>query len=156
MRGVGYLPIIGGLLLGDDASTLLTSTDRFPVSQDQRNTVRSRVSYQVSPRAWVAWATSYGSGLPVEFTGDREQAIAQYGQRIVDRVDLERGRVRPSLSFDTSTGFVVAKAKKHTLRFHADVLNITDRLNVINFAGLFSGTVLAAPRRFAIRLQYEF
>lgn len=39
MLGVGYLPITGGLLLGDDASMLLTSTDRFPVSQDQRNTL---------------------------------------------------------------------------------------------------------------------
>src|SRR5207244_12593575 len=53
-RGVGYLPITGGLLLGDDASTLLASTDRFPITQDQRNTLRGRVSYQVLPREWVA------------------------------------------------------------------------------------------------------
>jgi outer membrane receptor for Fe3+-dicitrate len=155
-RGVGYLPITGGLLLGDDASTLLASTDRFPITQDQRNTVRGRLSYQVLPRAWVALAGSYGSGLPVEFVGDREQAIAQYGQRIVDRVDLERGRVRPSMSLDASMGLVVAKTKKYSLRAQADALNLTDRLNVIDFAGLFSGTALAPPRSFALRLQAEF
>ena len=156
MRGEGSLPITGGLLLGDAASALLTSTDRFPVSQDQRNTVRGRVSCQASPRAWFAWTTSYGSGLPVEFSGDREQAIAQYGQRIVDRVDLERGRVRPSVSLDASAGFVLVKTKTRSLRFQADVVNITNRLNVINFAGLFSGTAVAPPRSVAVRLQAEF
>jgi len=156
MTGVGYLPITGGLLLGDDAATSLSLTDRFPVSQDQRNTLRSRVAYQLSDRAWIAVAASYGSGLPVEFAGDRDQAIAQYGQRIVDRVDLERGRVLPFASVDASTSFLVVKAKKHMVRVQADVLNLTDRLNVINFAGLFSGTALAPPRSVAIRVQAEF
>ena len=156
MSGVGYLPITGGLLLGDEATTSSTSTGAFRGSQDQRNTARGRVNYQISPRMWVALAASYNSGLPVEFAGDREDAIAQYGQRILDRVDLERGRVRPSMSLDASTGFVVAKTKKYSLRVQADVLNLTDRLNVINFAGLFSGTALAPPRSFALRLQAEF
>jgi hypothetical protein len=156
MNGVGYLPITGGLLLGDEAVASLISTDRFPVSQDQRNTVRSRIAWQVSARAWVALAASYGSGLPVEFPGDRERAIAQYGQRIVDRVDLERGRVLPFASLDASTSFVVVKTRKHAVRLQADVLNVTDRLNVIDFAGLFSGTAIAPPRSVAIRLQAEF
>jgi hypothetical protein len=156
MHGVGYLPITGGLLLGDEATRSLTSTDRFPISQDQRHTVRTRASYQLSPRAWVALGGSYGSGLPVESTGDRDQAIAQFGQRIVDRVDLESERVRPSFSMDASANIVVLKAKNQSIRFQADVLNLTNRLNVTNFAGLFSGTAVAPPRSVAIRLQAEF
>jgi outer membrane cobalamin receptor len=156
MTGVGWLPISGGLLLGDDATAALTSADRFPISQDQRNTLRSRVSYQLSSKAWVAAAVSYGSGLPVEFAGDTQDAIAQYGQRIVDRVDLVRGRVRPSTSLDLSGSIVAFQAGKQRLRVQADVVNITDRLNVINFAGLFSGTALAAPRSVAVRLQAEW
>jgi hypothetical protein len=156
MVGVGYLPITGGLLLGDDAATSLSSGDRFPISQDQRNTLRTRIAYQLSERAWVALAASYGSGLPVEFVGDGDQAIAQYGQRIVDRVDLERGRVLPFVSVDAATSVIVVKAKKHPVRVQVDVLNLTDRLNVINFAGLFSGTALAPPRSVAIRIQAEF
>jgi hypothetical protein len=156
MLGVGYLPITGGLLLGNDAATSLSSADRFPISQDQRNTLRSRIAYQLSARAWIALAASYGSGLPVEFAGDRDQAIALYGQRIVDRVDLQRGRVLPSASLDASTNIIVGKSKKHPVHVQADVLNLTDRLNVINFAGLFSGTALAPPRSVSIRLQAEF
>jgi hypothetical protein len=156
MLGVGYLPITGGLLLGEEAMTSLTSTDRFPVTQDQRNTVRGRLACQVSARAWVALAASYGSGLPVESGGDRQQAIAQYGQRIVDRVDLARGRVLPFASLDASAGIVLVKTRKHPVRLQADLLNLTGRLNVIDFAGLFSGTALAPPRIVGLRLQAEF
>src|SRR5262245_7439129 len=92
MVGTGSLPITGGLLLGEDATSALTATDRFPISQDQRHTLRGRLNYQMSRRAWVALAGSYGSGLPVEFVGDLDEAVAQYGRRIVDRVDLEGGR----------------------------------------------------------------
>jgi outer membrane cobalamin receptor len=156
MRGVGELPITGGLLLGNEATTLLTSTDRFPITQDQRHTVRGRTSYQFTPASWVAFAASYGSGLPVAFTGDRAQAVAQYGQRIVDGVDFGTGRVRPSLSFDASAGLVVVKTPKRSVRVQADVHNLTNRLTVIDFAGLFSGTALAPPRSIAVRLRADF
>jgi outer membrane receptor for Fe3+-dicitrate len=156
MRGVGDLPITGGLLLGDDATSLLTSTDQFPVSQDQRHTVRGRMSYQFAQRAWTALAGSYGSGLPVEFAGDRAVATAQYGEAIVDHVDFETGRVRPSVSWDASIGVVLAKTPTRGLRVQADVRNLTNRLTVINFAGLFSGTALAPPRSVAVRLRADF
>jgi len=156
MLGVGYLPVTGGLFLGDDATTQLASASSFPISQDQRNTVRSRVRYQLVPRAWVALGGSYGSGLPVEFDGTQADAIAQYGQQIVDRLNLARGRVRPNFSLDASAGVDLVKTDKRTLRLQADVLNLTNRLNVINFAGLFSGTAIAAPRSFSLRLSAEF
>ena len=156
MRGSGYLPVTGGLFLGDNAGGALTSIDAFPVTQDQRNTARTRFRYQLAPRAWVALGASYGSGLPVEFEGNEADAIAQYGRRIVDRVNLSRGRVRPSYSLDASAGVILYKKEKQSVRLQADVVNLTDRLNVINFAGLFSGTALASPRTFSIRLQTEF
>ena len=156
MRGVGDLPVTGGLFLGDRSTTSLQSTDQFPVSQDQRHTVRGRARYQLRPSAWIAMAAAYGSGLPFEFEGDREEAVAQYGQRIVDRVDFETGRVRPSLSLDASVGIVVLKTPKRSVRLQADVRNLTERLNVINFAGLFSGTALAAPRSVAVRVRADF
>src|SRR5262249_17667980 len=46
--GYGKGPVTGGLFLGDDASSVLTDTERFAVSQDQRNTFRSRVRFQTS------------------------------------------------------------------------------------------------------------
>jgi hypothetical protein len=101
-------------------------------------------------------AGSYGSGLPVEFDGSVTDAVAAYGQRIVDRVNFDTGRVRPSASLDAAFGFVALKTKTHSVRVQADVQNITDRLNVINFAGLFSGTALAPPRSISIRVRTEF
>jgi len=156
MRGVGELPITGGLFLGDEAAALLASTNRFPVTQDQRHTIRGRATYRLASAAWIALAASYGSGLPVEFAGDREQAVAQYGERIVDRVDFETGRVRPAWSIDASASLAVARRKEHALRVQVDARNLTNRLNVINFAGVFSGTALGPPRSIAVRVRVDY
>jgi len=156
MRGTGFLPITGGLLLGDDAAAALTSTGAFPISQDQRHTIRGRIAYQMSNRAWVALAASYGSGLPVEFSGVPAQALEQYGVRIISQVDFEAGRVRPSASLDAAGSVILFKTRRQQGRLQANVINLTDRLNVINFAGLFSGTALAPPRSFGVRVHVEF
>ena len=154
--GVGYLPVVGGLFLGDNAVGALGATGAFPITQDQRNTVRARFRYQVIPRAWVAFGGGYNSGLPVEFNGDPATALAQYGPGIVGQVNFDRGRVLPSYSLDASVGVDVWQREKKSLKFQADVMNLTDRLNVIDFAGLFSGTAIAAPRSFGLRLTAEF
>jgi outer membrane cobalamin receptor len=157
MVGSAYLPVTGGLFLGDDARQFLSRTNgRFWVTQDQRNTVRTRFRYQFVPRVWAAFGGEYGSGLPVEFTGTEQQAIAQFGPAIVDRVNFARGRVRPSLALDASVGVDVWKRDTLSIRLQADVLNINNRLNVINFAGLFSGSTVGPPRSYAIRLQTSF
>jgi hypothetical protein len=73
---------------------------RFWVSQDQRHTVRTRLRYQIVPRAWVAGGAEYGSGLPFEFEGIQADATAQFGLAITDRVNFGRGRVKRNLSLD--------------------------------------------------------
>ena len=156
MLGVGYFPVTGGLFLGSDAVGVLNNTSSFPISQDQRNTVQSRFRYQVAPRFWLAMGGSYGSGLPVEFDGTYQDALAQYGPNIVSHVNFERGRVRPSFALSASAGFQLWKKEKQNLRVQGDVQNLTNRLNVIDFAGVFSGTALAAPRSGAVRLQLDF
>jgi hypothetical protein len=155
MHGEGVLPITGGLFL-DDIAESGAAGERFDVSQDQRHTVRGRVSAQIAPRAWAAIAGAYDSGLPFEFTGTRDDAVAQLGQRIVDRVDFATGRVRPALSLDASGGVTVYRKGPSAVTVQADVRNLSGRLRVINFAGLFSGTALAAPRSVALRARVEF
>jgi outer membrane cobalamin receptor len=55
MVGSTYLPVTGGLFLGDDAASALSrATGRFWNSQDQRNTVRTRFRYALASRMWVA------------------------------------------------------------------------------------------------------
>ncbi|MEN3337574.1 MAG: hypothetical protein V7647_1250 [Acidobacteriota bacterium] len=156
LRGVGDLPITGGLLLGDASAALLTSRDRFPVTQDQRHTVRGRVSYARGP-AWGAVAIGYGSGLPFEDVSVGEAEVAEeFGPRIADRVNFETGRVRPNMSLDVSAGTVLARKGRQMLRLQAEVRNVTGRIDVINFAGLFSGTAVAAPRSVAVRVRAAF
>jgi hypothetical protein len=153
MAGAGRLPVTGGLFL-ENAGSLLHSTASFPVTQDQRNSAHARMRYQAAPRVWLALGASYGSGLPVEIDSgvNIDQLIAQYGPAVVQRINFARGRVRPSFSLDASVGTELWKHEKRSLRLQADVLNLTNRLNVINFAGLFSGTALAAPRLVSVRV----
>ncbi len=55
MVGSAYFPVTGGLFLGQEATNALTDlSGRFWVSQDQRNTVRTRFCYQFLPRLWGA------------------------------------------------------------------------------------------------------
>jgi hypothetical protein len=156
LLGRGYLPVTGGLFLGDESTSLLGSGTSFPITQDQRNTAHARFRYELTPRVWTALGGSYGSGLPVEFDGTYADALAQYGPRIVSRVNFDRGRVRPSFALDASVGVVLHKKEKQSVRLQADVQNLTDRLNVLDFAGVFSGTALAAPRSASLRLQAEW
>jgi TonB dependent receptor len=157
LRGVGDLPMTGGLFLGDEATALRVSTQSFPITQDQRHTIRSRASYRITPAFWIAVAQAYGSGLPFEdFDGDVAEAIDAFGARVVRRVNFETGRVRPSSSLDVSCGLTLLKSSRREVRLQADLRNVTNRVDVINFAGLFSGTALAPPRMFSASVRLEF
>lgn len=157
MVGSAYFPVTGGLFLGDSATNALTQlTGRFWVSQDQRNTVRTRFLYQFNPRFWGALGAEYGSGLPVDFDGTYEQALAQYGQQVIDQVNFARNRVRPNYSLDASLGANVWAHDNVAMKLQFDVLNLTNHFNLINFAGLFSGNSVAPPRTYGLRLQTTF
>lgn len=157
MVGAAYLPVTGGLFLGEEASTALSQTSgRIWVTQDQRNTLRTRFRYQIVDRLWVALGGEYGSGLPLEFAGTEQQAVAQYGQAIVNRVNFALGRVRPSLSINASAGAEPWKKDRRSVRLQADIQNLNNRVNVIDFAGLFSGNSIAPPRSYTLRLATTF
>jgi hypothetical protein len=157
MLGVGRLPVAGGLFLGDDAAAV-SGVGSFPISQDQRNTLRARVRVEAHPRVWFAVASSYSSGLPVDLNGpvDLDFLAQQYGDQILSKVNFDRGRVRPSASLDFSVGVSLYQKEHRTVRLQGDVFNLFDRVNVINFAGVLSGTAVDAGRNFAIRLNATF
>jgi hypothetical protein len=157
--GYGEGPVTGGLFLGDDASSALTNTARFAVTQDQRNTLRARLRMQWSKRTWVALSSEYGSGLPVEL--DRAKVdvpflLTQYGPAIVGKVNFDRGRVAPNFSLGAAAGWEVYRKEQRSVGLQIQGENLTDRVNVLNFASLFSGTAVAAPRSVAARLRLSF
>jgi hypothetical protein len=157
MVGNVWFPVTGGLFLGDDVNAALTQlSGHFPDSQDQRNSLRARFKYQLFSRLWLATGLLSGSGLPFEYQGDAEDALAQYGSRVVDRLNFDRGRVDPSLSIQASLGADVYRSDRVHSHLQIDGDNLNNRLNVIDFGGLFSGNAIGPARSFALRLNTTF
>jgi hypothetical protein len=157
-RGNGYFPATGGLFLGDDAAqTIQQKSGVFPLSQEERNAVRARLRYAVTKRTWFAFGGTYDSGLPIDFGGTAADAAARgYTQNILNRVNFSDLRPRPLWSLDASAGVILSKAERHSLRLQLDGTNLTNSLNVIDFAGLFSGTAIGIMRSVNARLQASF
>ncbi len=155
--GKVWFPVTGGLFLGDDVSAAETQlSGHFPDSQDQRNTVRGRVRYQVHPRFWVAGGIQYDSGLPFEFDGDPATVLAEYGPQVLSRINFARGRIYPSFQVSASAGADVYKSDHFTTRFQIDGQNLNNVLDVIDFGGLFSGNAIGPSRSYAMRLTTNF
>jgi len=160
--GQAWFPVTGGLFLGDDA--VIPTTGHLPDSQDQRNTVRGRVRYQVAPRFWIAGGIQYDTGLPFDFQCPDGETLPQciagvaatYGQQVVDRINFNRGRIYPAFQVNVSAGADVYKSERFNVRLQADGQNLTNVLNVIDFGGLFSGNAIGPSRSFALRLTTTF
>ena len=140
----------------DLAAALSQLNGHFPDSQDQRNTVRTRFQYQILPRIWLASGAAYGSGLPFQYGGDLATALAEYGPTVIDRINFDRGRVRPSLAVSASFGADLYKSDKANMRLQVDGDNLNNRLNIIDFGGLFSGNAIAPGRSYVVRLNTSF
>jgi hypothetical protein len=157
MVGKVWFPVTGGLFLGDDVVGALSNlSGHFPNSQDQRNTLRTRIKYQVASRVWLAAGAAYDSGLPFEFEGDEPTALAEYGPSVISRLNFARGRTRPLLDVTASAGVDLHRSDSVTVRLQADGENLTGRLNVIDFGGLFSGNAIGPGRSVTARLNASF
>ena len=157
--GIGRGPVTGGLFLGDDASSALTDTSKFAVSQDQRNTLRARARYQASRKIWLALGGEFGSGLPAELDNgvvDVNFLHSQFGAAIVGQVNFDKGRVRQNFSLDASVGAEIYRKEHRSATLQMTAANLTDRVNVLNFQSLFSGTAVAAPRSVSAGLRVSF
>jgi hypothetical protein len=149
--------VAGGLFLGADARSAETQlTGHFPDSQDQRNTVRGRLRYQLHPRLWIASGIQYDAGLPFEFDGNPATVLAQYGQQVLDRINFSRGRIDPSFQVNASVGADVYRSERVHLQLQADGENLNNVLDVIDFGGLFSGNAIGPPRCAFLRLTAMF
>jgi len=160
--GNAWFPVTGGLFLGDDA--IIPTSGHLPDSQDQRNTVRGRLRYEITPRLWIAGGVQYDTGLPFDFQCPDGETIAEcaagqaaiYGQQVVDRINFARGRIYPTFQVNASAGADLYKSDRLNVRFQVDGQNLTDVVDVIDFGGLFSGNAIGPSRSFALRLSTSF
>ncbi|MCW5982490.1 MAG: TonB-dependent receptor [Bryobacteraceae bacterium] len=169
MLGKASSPVTGGLFIeGGEAEELREGVERFPISQDQRNTLAAQVRLEPHRRLWFMTGIRYGSGLPVELDDDDDdddddgeqeddhERATPIPHAILDRVNFERGRIRPNFSLDLSLGLRLWQRDARSVTTQFDVRNATDRLNVINFSGLFSGTALAPGRQITVQIKTRF
>jgi outer membrane receptor protein involved in Fe transport len=168
MVGHAASPVTGGLFIeGGEADELRNEVIHFSISQDQRNTFAGQVRFSPIRRLWFLGGVRYGSGLPVELEEEEEDedtdpdpdpaAVPQpISQEILDEVDLARGRVRPNFNLDLSAGIRLWERETRSIEVQFDLKNATDRLNVINFSGVFSGTALAPGRQFTFQTRLRF
>jgi hypothetical protein len=158
--GTGQGPIRGGLFLGSE-TVGISDTSSFPVSQDQRNTVRAQVRFQALDRLWFAASAEYGSGLPADLggpvdAGEIDFLMQQYGPVILNQVNFDAGRVRPNFALDLAAGATLFHKEGRDVSFEIEGHNLTDKLNLPNFASLFSGTAVAPPASVSARLKFAF
>ncbi len=150
-------PVTGGLFLGDDATGATTQlTGHFPDSQDQRQTIRARVRYQVAPRLWIAVGADYNSGLPFQPDLTPQQYATEYGQVVINHLNFNLGRINPYFTQNASVGVDLYQREKRSVRFQGDVANLSNTLEVIDFGGLFSGNALGPSRQYTFRLVTTF
>jgi len=64
--------------------------------------------------------------------------------------------VRPSLSVDLSAALDLYRKESRAVRLQGDIRNLNNRLNLINFASVFSGTAISEPRTFSLRLRLDY
>jgi hypothetical protein len=152
--GNAWFPVTGGLFLGDDA--INPTTGHFPDSQDQRNTVRARVRYQVVPRMWLALGCDYNTGLPFQPDLTPEQYPAEYGQVVINHLNFNRDRIDPYFTQNASVGVDLYQREKRSVRFQGDVANLSNTLELIDFGGLFSGNAIGPARQYTFRLVTTF
>jgi Carboxypeptidase regulatory-like domain len=150
-------PVTGGLFLGDDAASAVTQlTGHSPDSQDQRQTIRARVRYQAVPRLWFALGSDYNSGLPFQPDLTPQQYATEYGPVVISHLNFNRDRISPYLTENASVGGDLYQREKRSLRLQADAQNLSNKLEVIDFGGLFSGNAIGPARSFSLRLTTAF
>jgi hypothetical protein len=145
--------LTGGLFLGNDATQAEEQLiGHFPDSQDQRNTVRGRVRFQVQPRFWLASGAQYDTGLPFEFDGVPSTVLAEYGEQVLNRINFSRGRIYPAFQLNASVGAEIYKSERIGMEMQADGQNLTNILDVLDFGGPFSGNAIGPSRNWEFRL----
>jgi outer membrane receptor protein involved in Fe transport len=159
-RAFGVTPITGGLFLGEDPQDLFLHGLKFANDHDQRNEAQFQASYTHRPSGiYASFSGRYDSGVPAdvepgttlaEFVGDG------FDPRLYDKIDFQRGRVKPRTILDFSVGVDLRQKERVAMNLQFDVQNLTNQLYLYNFESVFSGTHVGSPRLFSGRLTLKF
>jgi outer membrane cobalamin receptor len=159
-RARGVPPIVGGLLLSDEALAGLTEPEEFPLDHDEPLASSFLVSWD-GPKKLGLFASLDGrfdSGLPTEIEdvdAVRADPDLAPGLALVD-FSKDPLRVESRFLLNASVGKQLFKREHLAARLQFSVLNITDQNRLFNYLSVFSGTHYIPPRSFAARLELDF
>ena len=159
-RAYGVTPINGGLFLGENPQDLFLDGFKFANDHDQRNEAQFQLSYNHRPSGiYASFSGRYDSGVPVDVepgTTLADFVAAGFDPRLLDKLDFQRGRVKPRTILDFSVGADLMQKERVSMNIQFDVQNLTNELFLYNFESVFSGTHVGAPRLFSGRLNIRF
>jgi hypothetical protein len=156
----GFSPITGGLFLGEAVDiSHRPPGSRINIEEDQRNTVAFQFMYDRLPGGfWTAFGGRHDSGFSVELEPGvtAEEFAAEFPEKVIDRVNFERGFIQPHTVFDWSIGKDIRLNEHLTLSGQFNIQNLADRFYLITFESVFSGTTIGRPRNYSGRLSLNF
>ena len=71
-------------------------------------------------------------------------------------MNLNKGGIDPNFSLDLGVGLALYSKELRSIQLQLQATNVTDRLNVINFASVFSGTAVGPPLIVAAGMRATF
>jgi hypothetical protein len=159
-RAYGVTPINGGLFLGEEVGDFFVPGLKFANDHDERNFGQFQISYNNKPTGiYAIFGGRYDSGYPADVEPGTTLAdfIAQgFDPRLYNKIDFQRGRIRPRTILDFSIGADLLRKERSTLNLQFDIQNLTNQLFLYNFESVFSGTHIGYPRMLSGRVAVRF
>ena len=158
MVGNVWFPVTGGLFLGDDAGDAVSQNTRgiFPIRRTSATRCAPAFNISFCRASGLPPGRSMGRGCRLSIREVKRMLWRNMVPQVVSRVNFARGRVRPALAVNSSLSIDVYRSEKINARFQVDGDNLNNRLNVLDFGGLFSGNAIAPGRSVISRLNIAF
>lgn len=118
--------------------------------------MRTRVRYQVASRLWLSAGSDFNSGLPFQPDSTPQQYAAEYGQAVIDHLNFIRDRINPCRTENASIGADLYKRERLSVHLQSDIQNLSNKLEVIDLGGLFSGNAIGPSRQYTVRVVTAF
>ena len=148
-----YGPINGGLFLEDSMIEIGPGT-QFTPDHDQRHVGSAGLIYTHNRTGFTtSLAARYQSGTPLEVDFEKiDKLLTRTG---IERVDINRGRIRPRMLFDVAITKPIWNLQHVKTSAQFSILNLTNVSYALNFGNPFSGTHFGAPRTIIIELNMQ-
>jgi hypothetical protein len=89
-------------------------------------------------------------------TEDPSTEVLSRPQVAINHLNFVRDRIKPYFTQNASVGVDLYNREKTSVRLQADAQNLSNKLEVIDFGGLFSGNALGPSRQYTFRLVTTF